>query len=109
MSDPGPQPQPPPAATPTSTTSTTPAPWFADWKFFVSGQIQETVLSILEKGGAVQKSYLTPGVTHCLVGGEADLDGEVSEAADIYENSGFESRLCAGHASDGSVAASTAL
>eukprot|EP00094_Tigriopus_californicus_P005485 TCALIF_05287-PA protein Name:"Similar to PAXIP1 PAX-interacting protein 1 (Homo sapiens)" AED:0.10 eAED:0.10 QI:0/0.6/0.5/1/1/1/6/134/1359 len=85
MSDPGPQPQPPPAATPTSTTSTTPAPWFADWKFFVSGQIQETVLSILEKGGAVQKSYLTPGVTHCLVGGEADLDGEVSEAADIYE------------------------
>lgn len=83
----------PPPVSAESATPTAPAPgeaaaspvMFADWKFLVSGEIHDSALSILENAGAVRKSYLTPDVTHCLVGVDADLDGEVSEAADIYE------------------------
>ncbi|KAJ8712780.1 hypothetical protein PYW08_008084 [Mythimna loreyi] len=59
-------------------------PIFKDVKYYVSGDVSERIMQLLQSGGAESTKYFSDYVTH-LICGENAADTDVDEAQDIYQ------------------------
>ncbi|XP_049699175.2 PAX-interacting protein 1 isoform X1 [Helicoverpa armigera] len=59
-------------------------PIFKDVKYYVSGDVSERIMLLLQSGGAESTKYFSDYVTHLICGQNA-ADTDVDEAQDIYQ------------------------
>ncbi|XP_014473474.1 PREDICTED: PAX-interacting protein 1 [Dinoponera quadriceps] len=57
---------------------------FANVKYYVSGEGDPKIVSLLQEGGAENSNYFSDYVTHLIAGYEA-LENDISAAKDLYE------------------------
>ncbi|XP_063980261.1 PAX-interacting protein 1 [Diachasmimorpha longicaudata] len=57
---------------------------FADVKYYVSGEAEPKIISLLQKGGAERCNYFSSFVTHLIAGYEA-LETDICQAKELYE------------------------
>ncbi|CAH2093665.1 unnamed protein product [Euphydryas editha] len=59
-------------------------PVFKDVKYYLSGDVSERIMQLLQKGGAENTKYFSDYVTHLICGNNA-ADTDLDDAQDIYQ------------------------
>ncbi|XP_052739023.1 PAX-interacting protein 1 [Bicyclus anynana] len=59
-------------------------PIFKDVKYYLSGDVSERIMQLLQSGGAENTKYFSDYVTHLICGNNA-VDTDVEDAQDIYQ------------------------